>query len=97
VCCPAGEECGNGICIGPGVCPADRCDDGSLLSLCFCYTTTEEATACLLNTDFCVNPDACNVSADCPEARVCADVANICEGISDVERACLQPCPNPAA
>jgi hypothetical protein len=104
-CCAEEEACLNSACVTQGICPtgATACDSIESCGVappggnCLCATTPEGTTACLTNTAFCLDPLLCAASEDCAPGLVCAEVAVCCEGLSDVVRACLEPCPVPNA
>jgi hypothetical protein len=104
VMCASGEQCLNGRCFSPDICPAgfQACPDFQRCSVedsdCFCGSTTGGQTVCFQDEDFCDVPRPCVTTSDCADGRVCLDSIGCCEDrdLPAVPRTCVLPCANQA-
>lgn len=102
VTCASGEQCLNGRCFSPDICPAgfQACPDFQRCSVddsdCFCGSTTGGQTVCFQDEDFCETPRPCVTTSDCDAGRVCLDSIGCCEArdMPAVNRTCVLPCEN---
>jgi hypothetical protein len=102
--CASGEQCLNGRCFSPDICPAgfQACPDFQRCSVddsdCFCGSTTGGQTVCFQDEDFCDIPRPCVTTSDCADGRVCLDSIGCCEArdLPAVNRTCVLPCANQA-
>ena len=102
--CASGEQCLNGRCFSPDICPAgfQACPDFQRCSVddsdCFCGSTTGGQTVCFQDEDFCTTPRPCVTTSDCEDGRVCLDSIGCCEdrNLPAVNRTCVLPCANQA-